>query len=285
MAPTTTRSPGWNTSTSLPTSCTTPTASWPSVRLCRSPMPPWTVCESDVQIRALVVFTMASFGPGFGIGLSMKPVSPIFFITNAFIAAVPPRSSFPTLPTSSTLGYPAARLPQPERLGWREPGRAQRGVQAGQPADDDAQAHGGEQHGPRHNRVPVPGGRVHRRREPAGDRAGSAAEAGEHDRLGHELHGYVQPPRAESPPHPDLRLPLQHADHHHVRDADAADEQRDAAQGEEQTPERGGRVCPGDERVGGVSDRDVLRGGGIGDVRQVRRDGRHAGWTGPHIDL
>src|SRR5215471_19923058 len=64
-------------------------------------MPPWTVCESDVQIRALVVLTMASFGPGFGIGLSMKPVWPIFFITNAFIAAVP-------LATRSHYGVPLA---------------------------------------------------------------------------------------------------------------------------------------------------------------------------------
>ena len=37
IAPTTTRSPGLNTRTSLPTSCTTPTASWPSVRF--SPRP------------------------------------------------------------------------------------------------------------------------------------------------------------------------------------------------------------------------------------------------------
>jgi hypothetical protein len=36
-------------------------------------MPPATVCESEVQMSALVVRTTASFGPGRGIGLSMNP--------------------------------------------------------------------------------------------------------------------------------------------------------------------------------------------------------------------
>jgi hypothetical protein len=50
-------------------------------------MPPLTVFESEVQMSALVVCTMASFGPGRGIGLSMKPTRPISLITKAFIAA------------------------------------------------------------------------------------------------------------------------------------------------------------------------------------------------------
>lgn len=85
MAPTSTRSPGRKSFTSLPTECTVPTASWPSVRFSLGPMPPCTVWESDVQIRALVVLTTAAPGPGSGTGLSMKPTRPISFITNAFM--------------------------------------------------------------------------------------------------------------------------------------------------------------------------------------------------------
>jgi hypothetical protein len=48
-------------------------------------MAPWTVWVSDVQIRARVVLMIASSGPGEGIGLSMKPTSPILFITKVFI--------------------------------------------------------------------------------------------------------------------------------------------------------------------------------------------------------
>src|SRR5919197_2582787 len=66
IAPTTTRSPGLKLLTSLPTAYTTPTASWPSVRFSRGPIAPRTVCESEVQINARVVLTIASFGPGVG---------------------------------------------------------------------------------------------------------------------------------------------------------------------------------------------------------------------------
>ena len=48
-------------------------------------MPPCTVCESEVQISALVVRTTASFGPGLGTGLSVNPTRPISFMTNAFM--------------------------------------------------------------------------------------------------------------------------------------------------------------------------------------------------------
>src|SRR5919112_5886490 len=89
IAPTSTRSPGRMTSTALPTSETTPTASWPSVRSVRGPMPPATVWESEVQMRAAVVFTIASFGPGLGTGLSIIATAPMPFITNAFIAFAP----------------------------------------------------------------------------------------------------------------------------------------------------------------------------------------------------
>src|SRR5438105_604747 len=88
MAPTTTRSPGMKYLTSLPTAYTTPTASWPRVRFSRGPIAPWTVCESDVQINARVVLTMASFGPGCGIGLTANPTRSIDAITNARIVAV-----------------------------------------------------------------------------------------------------------------------------------------------------------------------------------------------------
>jgi hypothetical protein len=48
---------------------------------------PPTVCESEVQISALLVWITASFGTGRGTGLSMKPTRPISFITKAFIAS------------------------------------------------------------------------------------------------------------------------------------------------------------------------------------------------------
>src|SRR5271169_1871336 len=62
-----------------------PTASCPRVRLSRGPIAPLTVCTSEVQIRALVVLTMASVGPGVGIGFSANPTLPIPFITKARI--------------------------------------------------------------------------------------------------------------------------------------------------------------------------------------------------------
>src|SRR5213596_1781138 len=62
MAPTRTRSPGLKSLTLLPTSCTMPTASCPSVRFSRGPMAPPTVWESEVQIRALVVLTRLGNG-------------------------------------------------------------------------------------------------------------------------------------------------------------------------------------------------------------------------------
>src|ERR671918_767232 len=52
-------------------------------------MPPATVWESEVQIKAAVVFTIASFGPGLGTGFSVIPTAPISFITNAFIVVAP----------------------------------------------------------------------------------------------------------------------------------------------------------------------------------------------------
>jgi hypothetical protein len=67
-------------------------------------MPPLAVWVSDVQIRALVVRTTASSGPGSGMGLSMKPICPIFLITNVFTLA-----HVHCLNTASTvLNYPRA---------------------------------------------------------------------------------------------------------------------------------------------------------------------------------
>ena len=62
--------------------------------------------------------------------------------------------------------------------------------------------------------------------------------------LRQELQADVAPGRAEGPPHADLAAPLEHRDHHHVGDADAADEQRHRAEAEQQRGERlvGGRA-------------------------------------------
>jgi hypothetical protein len=46
------------------------------------------VCTSEVQIIAAVVRTIASSGPGSGMGLFTTPVSPAFFITNARMVSV-----------------------------------------------------------------------------------------------------------------------------------------------------------------------------------------------------
>src|SRR5713101_30852 len=86
IAPTRTRSPGLKRVTLLPTSWTMPTASCPRVRFSRGPMAPPTVWESEVQMRALVVLTTASFGPGWGMGFSMKPTCPIAFMLVPFFA-------------------------------------------------------------------------------------------------------------------------------------------------------------------------------------------------------
>ncbi|GAA1624921.1 hypothetical protein ACFQY4_15805 [Catellatospora bangladeshensis] len=51
-----------------------------------------------MQISARVVRTTASFGPGFGTGLSMNPTRPISFITNAFITAPVPALSCGRVP-------------------------------------------------------------------------------------------------------------------------------------------------------------------------------------------
>ncbi len=49
-------------------------------------MAPLTVCVSDVQIKALLVRTIASFGPGSGgRDFSTRATDPICCITKAFI--------------------------------------------------------------------------------------------------------------------------------------------------------------------------------------------------------
>jgi hypothetical protein len=64
MAPTSTRSPGLNSLMLLPTSCTTPTTSYPSVKFSRGPMAPPTVWESEVQIKALALCMNGSASSG-----------------------------------------------------------------------------------------------------------------------------------------------------------------------------------------------------------------------------
>src|SRR5689334_11942055 len=75
----------------------TPTDSWPSVRPSGTGSAPLTVCTSDVQIRAAVVLTIASSGPGSGMGFSTTPVSPTFLMTNARIVSVMKQLLCPTM--------------------------------------------------------------------------------------------------------------------------------------------------------------------------------------------
>lgn len=88
MAPTATRSPSEKPSTAEPREWTTPTDSCPKVRPGSTGRAPLTVWTSEVQTRAVVVRTTASFGPGSGSGFSTTPTSPTPFITNAFIVSV-----------------------------------------------------------------------------------------------------------------------------------------------------------------------------------------------------
>jgi hypothetical protein len=76
IAPTATRWPSAKPSTAEPSSCTTPTDSWPSPRPSGISIAPRTVCTSEVQIRAAVVRTTASLGPGRGMGFSTTPALP-----------------------------------------------------------------------------------------------------------------------------------------------------------------------------------------------------------------
>src|SRR5215468_10360974 len=71
-------------------------------------MPPATVCESDVQMSALVVRTTASLGPSTGGGLSTMPTLPIPCITNAF--TVPPRLTRPVAEGLTQTGSDVQKL-------------------------------------------------------------------------------------------------------------------------------------------------------------------------------
>jgi len=70
--------------------------------------------------------------------------------------------------------------------------------------------------------------------------------------------------RAERAAQADLAAALEHRDHHHVRDPDPADEQRDGAKPEQQRGQRvlGRGTCG--ERVGWAADGDLLRALRIG---------------------
>ena len=58
----------------------------------------------------------------------------------------------------------------------------------------------------------------------------SAAAARQQHRLDEELPPHVALGRAERAPQTDLAAPLEHRDHHHVGDADAADDERDRSE-------------------------------------------------------
>ena len=67
--------------------------------------------------------------------------------------------------------------------------------------------------------------------------AEQAAARRQRRRLDDELAGDVATGRAERAPQADLRSPFEHRDHHHVGDADTADDERDGAQPEQQPPQ------------------------------------------------
>ena len=89
IAFTATRSPISNPCTFEPSAHTVPTDSCPSVRPRGISSVPRTVWTSDVQTRACVVLTIASLGPGSGIGLSTTATLPTDSMTNAFIELMP----------------------------------------------------------------------------------------------------------------------------------------------------------------------------------------------------
>jgi hypothetical protein len=90
--------------------------------------------------------------------------------------------------------------------------------------------------------------------------------------------------RAASARRSPISLPLQHRDHHDVRDADAADDQCDAAEREEQSDERRTRGESGHQNVRRPAHLDRLgRGWGCGQ-RQNRRNGADLVGVGTQVD-
>ena len=86
IADTSTLSPTLKSRTRLPTSTTSPTASWPRIILDRSPIAPaQTVCMSEVQGASASGLQIASIGPHLGISFSIQPVAPIFNIAKPFM--------------------------------------------------------------------------------------------------------------------------------------------------------------------------------------------------------
>lgn len=99
----------------------------------------------------------------------------------------------------------------------------------------------------------VPGG------ESAEDGSADSSESGQVDGFAEEVASDVAPGGAECPAKPDLRAASQDGDDHSVSDADAADEQRDAAECEKQRGEGLVRGGPRGESVGRTADGDLLR--------------------------
>ena len=85
---TATRCPSVQPVTADPSLWMTPTDSWPRVRPSGTGRAPLTVWTSEVQIKAAVVRTIASSGPGSGIGFSTTAVDPTRSMTSARMVSV-----------------------------------------------------------------------------------------------------------------------------------------------------------------------------------------------------
>ena len=100
--------------------------------------------------------------------------------------------------------------------------------------------------------------------------AEQAATRRQRRRLDDELAGDVSPRRTQRTPQADLRAALEHRDHHHVGDADAADDQRHRAQSEQQPAQSLVDTRPRLERIGRARHVDLVR------RRRVDRPSEHA---------
>ena len=114
---------------------------------------------------------------------------------------------------------------------------------------------------------------VHGRHDRAEEHTGEPAEEGQDAGFHEELPGDVTAPSTERPPHADLAPPLEHGDHHHVRDPDAADDEGDGAEPEQQVAQRGVGRGAGGQGIGRSRHVDLVRRLG------VDAPGQH----GPHL--
>ena len=98
-----------------------------------------------------------------------------------------------------------------------------------------------------------------------------AAQRRQRRRLGEELQADVPARCADRSPHADLGPAFEHRDHHHVGDADPADQQRDATECQQQRTQPAVDGGAGLQRIGRTRDLDLVRRRRVGRWPPARR--------------